>query len=219
MDRWLAAVEADKSDKSLAQKVADNRPDDVHDQCSNVPGVEAAAVPGVGTVCENETLQTRFGTPHTVAGESIATDTNKCALKPLRRTDYYPIAFTDEEWAQLETAFPSGVCDWSKPGPAQTGTIPWQTYQSGGSGDVVFGGKPLGPAPSGSGTGWSSTTWRQAVPGGASGKQARVAMTRAAKRRALARRRARAQRRAALRRHAAAVREAKRAVALSRRLG
>ena len=141
----------------------------MHDQCSNVAGVEAVTVPGVGTVCEHEQLQTRYGTPHTVAGESIATDTNKCALKPLRRTDYYPIEFTDDQWAQLETAFPTGVCDWSQPGPEQRGTVPWRTYQQGANGAVVFGGKPLGPAAAGSGDGWTSDSfdsWRQAAAGG-----------------------------------------------------
>jgi hypothetical protein len=215
MDRWLAAVEADDSEKSLAEKVADDRPADVNDKCLNVDGVEAVTVPGVGTVCENEQVQTRYGTPHTVAGEGIATDTNKCALKPLRKSDYYPVAFTAEQWAQMEKVFPNGVCDWSKRGPGQTGTIPWQTYQDGANGEVVFGGKPLGPAPSGSGVGWSSPafdSWRKAIPGGSSGVEARAMMRRVAKRRAAAHRRARVQRRAAAKRHAAALRDAARAV-------
>jgi Tannase-like family of unknown function (DUF6351) len=29
------------------------------------------------------------------AGESIATGTNKCRLKPLRKSDYHPVEFTD----------------------------------------------------------------------------------------------------------------------------
>jgi hypothetical protein len=197
IDRWLAAVEADKSDKTLAQKVADDRPADVHDQCSNVPGVEAATVPGVGTVCENETLQTRFGTPHTVAGEPVSTDQNKCQLKPLRRTDYYPAEFTDEQWAQLEETFPTGVCDWAKPGVSQTGAVPWRTYQRGANGDVIFGGEPLGAAPAGSGDGWTSDSfdsWRDAERGGlAAKKAAKRAKARKAKRgkRSKSRRRAR----------------------------
>ena len=75
-------------------------------------------------MCEHEQVQTRYGTPATVAGESIATDTNKCALKPLRRTDYYPIGFTDAQWAQLVQVFPTGVCDWAKPGVADAGRDP-----------------------------------------------------------------------------------------------
>jgi hypothetical protein len=65
----------------------------------------------------------------------------KCQLKPLRRSEYAPIQFTDDEWASIEKAFPTGVCDWSKPGVDQQPTIPWMTYQ-----DRV-GGRPLGAAP------------------------------------------------------------------------
>jgi hypothetical protein len=146
MDRWLAAVEADTSDKPLAQKIVDERPEDIQDKCSQIPGVEQVEVPGIGRVCELEQVQTRYGTPATVAGESIATDTNQCRLKPLRRSDYYPIEFTDDQWAQLETAFPTGVCDWSVPGVSQQDTIPWQTYQDA-NGDVIYGGRPLGAEP------------------------------------------------------------------------
>lgn len=142
MDRWLAAVEADtRSEVPLSQKIIDNRPSDIQDRCLQIDGIEAVTVPGIGTVCELDLVQTRFGTPRTVAGESIATDTNKCALKPLRRTDYYPVEFTDVQWEQLQTAFPTGVCDWSKPGISQQPTIPWMTYA-----DTV-GGRPLGEAP------------------------------------------------------------------------
>jgi hypothetical protein len=146
MDRWLAAVEADSRDTSLAQKIVDDRPEDIQDKCSQIPGVEQVDVPGIGRVCELEQVQTRFGTPATVAGESIATDTNQCQLKPLRRADYYPIEFTDDQWAQLEGAFPTGVCNWSVPGVSQQDTIPWQTYQDA-SGDVIYGGRPLGAEP------------------------------------------------------------------------
>ena len=165
MDRWLAAVEKDGSSRTLAQKIVANRPSDLQDRCSQVPGVEAVEVPGIGRVCEQEHMQSRYGTPAMVAGESVATDTNKCALKPLRRTDYYPVSFTDQQWARLRATFPSGVCDWSRPGIAQRGAIPWMTYQDGAKGPVVYGGRPLGSAPDGSGRGWTSTSfasWRSA---------------------------------------------------------
>jgi hypothetical protein len=156
MDRWLSAVEADRGSGTLAEKIRRDRPSDVNDRCSQVAGVEQVTLPGVGTVCELPEIQTRFGTPHTVAGESIATDSNKCQLKPLRRLDYYPITFTNAQWQQLQTAFPTGVCDWSKPGVDQRLGNPWQTYQDD-SGNVVYGGRPLGTAPSGSGSGWTSS--------------------------------------------------------------
>jgi Tannase-like family of unknown function (DUF6351) len=146
MDRWLAAVEADHRKLPLEQKVAADRPADVHDQCSNVPGVDQIVLPGVGPVCQNEDLQTRFATPAMVAGEPVATDTNRCQLKPLRRSDFYPVEFSDDQWQRLEKAFPTGVCDWSQLGVDQTGAVPWRTYQAG-DGDVIYGGRPLGPAP------------------------------------------------------------------------
>ncbi|HEY3189932.1 MAG TPA: DUF6351 family protein [Solirubrobacteraceae bacterium] len=166
MDRWLDAVDKDTSSRSLPEKIAADRPADVHDRCSNADGVEQVVVPGVGRVCELDAAQTKFATPAMVAGEGIETDTNRCRLKPLRRADSYPISFTDEQWAQLEKAFPTGVCDWSKPGVDQQGTVPWQTYQ-GADGSVVYGGRPLGPAPAGSGGGWASAafaSWRQEAP-------------------------------------------------------
>jgi hypothetical protein len=116
----------------------------------------------VGKVCELDKVQTKFATPAMVAGEGIETDINKCSLEPLRRSAYYPISFTDEQWAQLAQAFATGVCDYTKPGVDQQGTIPWQTYQETG-GAVVYGGRPLGAVPAGSAAGWTSdafASWR-----------------------------------------------------------
>jgi hypothetical protein len=162
MDRWLSRVEDDHRRVSLERKVAEDRPDDVHDRCTQIDGVERVSVPGVGQVCNSDAAQTRFGTPAMVAGESVATDINRCQLTALRRSDYYPIDFTNEQWQSLQSAFPTGVCDWSKPGIDQRGTIPWQTYQDS-KGHVVYGGAPLGKAPPGSGVGWASKSfgsWR-----------------------------------------------------------
>jgi hypothetical protein len=164
MDRWLSRVQRDDRDIPLAAKVARDRPTDVHDQCSSIPGVESVSVPGVGPVCRLKEVQTRFGTPATVAGESIATDQNRCQLKPLRRSDYYPIDFTGDQWSALQQTFPTGVCGWSRPGVDQRDTIPWLSYQEP-NGDVIYGGQPLGDAPQGSGLGWTSRSfawWRNA---------------------------------------------------------
>ena len=146
IDRWLAKVEADHRPISRERKVAEDRPADIRDRCSQIPGVEQVSVPGVGKVCQNENVQTRYATPAMVAGEGVRTDTNKCRLKPLRREDYYPIEWTDSEWERLKKVFPTGVCDWSKPGVDQRNTIGWMTYQDR-KGRVVYGGRPLGKAP------------------------------------------------------------------------
>lgn len=158
MDRWLTAVDGDFNPGTLAEKIRRDRPSDVNDRCSNIDGVDQVTVAGVGTVCELPDVQTKYGTPHTVAGEGVATDSNKCTLKPLRQLDYYPITFSAEQWQQLQAAFPAGVCDWTRPGIDQRGTNPWQTYQDA-SGNVIYGGRPLGPAPAGSGGGWTSSAF------------------------------------------------------------
>jgi hypothetical protein len=158
MDGWLSAVEADHRSISLEQKIADDRPATVHDQCSDIPDVDQVVVPGVGEVCQSPLLQTHFATPRMEAGESVATDQEKCQLQPLNESSYYPITFTAAEWTEMQQIFPGGVCDWSKPGVDQQPTIPWQTYQNA-SGGVIYGGKPLGPAPAGSGGGWTSPSF------------------------------------------------------------
>jgi len=165
MDRWLAAVERDGSGSSLGNKIVRNRPADIQDRCSQIPGVEQVSVPGIGQVCKQQHVESRYGTPATVAGESVATDTNKCTLRPHRRFDYYPVEFTDAQWARLQNAFPTGVCDWTKPGVDQRDTMGWRSYQDA-RGRVVYGGWSLGPAPGGSGQGWASAafgSWRSGL--------------------------------------------------------
>jgi hypothetical protein len=65
----------------------------------------------------------------------------ECRLQPLRRSDYFPIRFSDAEWAQLRQTFPTGACDWSQPVVGQQPGVAWQTYGDG------PGGRPLGPPP------------------------------------------------------------------------
>lgn len=139
MDRWLTAVGTDHSHRSLASKVTADKPADIVDQCSD----------GVGNklhsgICPN-TIVPVYGTPRTVAGEPISTDQNKCQLKPLRPRDY-DVMFTSAQWSTLAKTFPTGVCDYTKPGVAQQPVVPWLTYQNA-SGSVIYGGAPLGPAP------------------------------------------------------------------------
>ena len=117
MDRWLRAVKADGSDRSLAQKVRADRPADLKDACWNN-----------GLKYEEE--QTAFGngacnvfypagtTPRMAAGGPLTDDIAKCQLKPLNPSDY-GVIFSGTQWARLNAIFPEGVCDWSKPGVGQ----------------------------------------------------------------------------------------------------
>jgi Tannase-like family of unknown function (DUF6351) len=51
----------------------------------------------------------------TAAGGGLTGDTLKCQLKPLDFA-FYPVTFTAAQQTRLEATFPTGVCDWSKPG-------------------------------------------------------------------------------------------------------
>jgi hypothetical protein len=130
MDRWLTAVEGDRKPGTLAQKVARDRPGDIQDRCSQIPGVDQVAAPGVGQVCRLQHVEARYATPRMMAGEGVETDIQKCALKANRRFDYYPAEFTDAQWERLDKLFPNGVCDWTKRGVDQIPTVPWLTYQA-----------------------------------------------------------------------------------------
>jgi hypothetical protein len=158
MDRWLARVEKDDSSKPLAEKIIDDKPSDLQDRCSQIPGLELVALPGFGKICELDLVRTALGTPRTMAGGDDTGDVNACRLEPLRRS-HYGAAFTDAQWAQMQQAFPGGVCDWTKPGIGQQRTIAWQTYQDR-AGRVIYGGRKLGQPPARSGGGWASAAFR-----------------------------------------------------------
>lgn len=153
MDRWLAAVEADRSDDTLARKIVANRPEDVHDQCSDGLGHKIA-----DEICVEFLRHAyAYGTPRTIAGANKYAMNYECQLKPLSRdANYGPVPLTDAQWNALESVFPEGICDYQRPGFGEdTDTVPWLTYQDG-EGGVITGGRALPARPENSRTGWSS---------------------------------------------------------------
>lgn len=99
-------------------------------------------------------IQTRFGTPRTVAGDDIRTLTNKCQLKPVDPADY-PLALDPQAFAeQVAEIFPQGVCDYSQPGQ---GVVPTQTWLQYGDDDaVIYGGAAIATEAGTSRQGWAS---------------------------------------------------------------
>jgi hypothetical protein len=128
MDRWLTAVEADHSGRSAARKVVQDRPADLGDGCylSATQRIRqtltdpAKGQCGAAYPVAKDTRQ--------VAGEDLAMNALKCSLTPLDFGDY-PVAFTADQRRELRAAFPSGVCDYRRPGVgerAPRGT--WLSY-------------------------------------------------------------------------------------------
>ncbi|TMB28288.1 MAG: hypothetical protein E6J62_17900 [Deltaproteobacteria bacterium] len=148
MDEWLANIEKDKSNVSRAQKVLNDKPADAFDFCvlSTDPGLADPAVANKVTdfgVCDTDPRLVRHHPPRQVAGGPDAENILKCQLKPLDFGDpaFGGVTFSADQQARLRSAFPNGVCDWSKPGVNQAPFIGPLTFQDG------PGGKILGPAP------------------------------------------------------------------------
>jgi hypothetical protein len=141
VDKWLTAVEADHSARTRAQKILADRPTNVRDTCwiSGVATTNAKACRAAYPVKSDARIQ---------AGGPLSSDVRKCQLVPLRRRAYR-VTFTDPDWTTLKAAFPSGVCDWSRPSVGYQKAIPWITYTGG------PGGEPLGAAPTYDPTGFS----------------------------------------------------------------
>ncbi|MCI5105591.1 MAG: tannase/feruloyl esterase family alpha/beta hydrolase [Pseudomonadales bacterium] len=116
MDAWLMAIANDQSDQDARQKMLANKPQDLMDSCWDnrdgqpVEVFETQTYIGDG-LCNG--LYPAYPTPRHVAGAPLANDIVSCVLRPLSRSDY-AVSFSDEQWQQLQTIFPGGVCDWSR---------------------------------------------------------------------------------------------------------
>lgn len=133
MERWLTAIAADRASGTPADKVVRNRPADARSACW-IDGARS------DDLARCDAAYPYFREPRTVAGDRATVATMKCQLKPLRQQDF-TARFTDAEWRSLQDAFPTGVCDFSKPGVGFQPTVPWLTYSGG------PGGRPLGAPP------------------------------------------------------------------------
>jgi hypothetical protein len=132
-DRWLAAVEKDQRHVPLAQKIIEDKPADIGPRCTNGNGTDLPE-------SECDAVVQAYSTPRIQAGMPLADDTIKCELQPLRRDAYGTNQFTDDQWAALQHVFPTGVCNYAKPGPDRVPVVPWLTYAGGPGGRAL--GKP-----------------------------------------------------------------------------
>jgi hypothetical protein len=138
MDKWLANIEADRSDAPQERKVVKNKPAEAFDFC--YIGTDYQKKITDTTACDADPILKYYASPRQVAGGPLAENILKCQLKPLKRSDY-PAGLDDEQWSRLQKVFRTGVCDWSRPGAGMQASVPWQTFASGPRG------RPLPPPP------------------------------------------------------------------------
>jgi len=115
MDRWIRAVQRDRSGRDPHDVVVDAKPRDLVDACWT-PDDEKIAEPQTydgDTRCNQH--YPSFASPRIVAGGPVASDVITCQLRGPDRVDY-PSAMTDARWQRLNAIFPNGVCDWTRPG-------------------------------------------------------------------------------------------------------
>ena len=117
MNDWLDRIAADPAPAST-DKVVRNKPALATDACWDATGkrINEAASTDPAAACN--LVYPRFSTPRLQAGAPLVNDVLKCQLKPIAAGDY-TVPMTQAEVARLNTIFPNGVCDWSKPGANQ----------------------------------------------------------------------------------------------------
>ena len=119
MDQWLTKLTDDTSKDSKLMKLRRAKPGDFVDACwtrdEHPQKIVERQMPTSGKCNE---LYPANSFPRGVAGSPLAADVIKCQLKPISPSDY-KVTFTADETARLKQVFPTGVCDWSKPGVEQ----------------------------------------------------------------------------------------------------
>jgi hypothetical protein len=114
MTQWLDALSAAPGPATHA-KVVRYRPAEATDAYFDAQGVKhAEAVTLTGPSRAND-LYPFHSDPRVVAGGPLSMDVLKCDLKPVRPSDY-KVAFSPDQWARLKQIFPTGVCDFARPG-------------------------------------------------------------------------------------------------------
>lgn len=115
---WLDAISADPSPLTH-EKVVRLKPvaavDAWYDQAGRKHAEKATADP---TTAFNRAYPI-YANPRMVAGSPLTNDVLKCRLKPISMRDY-KVAFSGSQAARLRQIFPTGVCDFSKPGIGST---------------------------------------------------------------------------------------------------
>jgi hypothetical protein len=127
MDQWLTALSKDTSSDPTMAKIRRAKPSGLVDACWTKDGQKIVEKQQyLAGKCHE--LYPSHAFPRAVAGAPIANDVIKCQLKPITASDY-KVAMSTDDMARLKKIFPSGVCDWNKPGVEQqplAGT--WQTF-------------------------------------------------------------------------------------------
>nr|WP_329691764.1 DUF6351 family protein [Caldimonas sp.] len=147
MDTWLSnlSTQAPKAfvnaERTQAQVVA-GKPADAFDFCYLTSDTAFTTKVTDFSVCDTDPRLVPKSSPHQVAGGPRTENILKCQLKPINFGEYGNVTFTAAQQTRLNAVFPTGVCDWSRPGVGQQAAVSPLTFKAG------PGGVPLPAAPS-----------------------------------------------------------------------
>lgn len=146
MDTWLsnliaAAPKSSLNDPRTQAQIVAAKPAAAVDFCYLTADVTFTTKITDQAVCDADANLKVYMSPHQVAGGPRTENILKCQLKPLVFTDYTGVTFSGAQQTRLTAAFPTGVCDWSKPGVGQQDPVSPLTFSAG------PGGLPLSAAP------------------------------------------------------------------------
>jgi hypothetical protein len=136
MNQWLDNIQSDRSWRSLKAKISSDKPAGLADGCflsatQTSPTLQPGGLSATGTSGPCETAYPVHADTRIAAGQPEDLYALKCALEPIDWSDY-PVTFTAAERAELEAAFPDGVCDYRRPGPEEQPPIgTWLNYSHG----------------------------------------------------------------------------------------
>jgi uncharacterized tannase-like protein DUF6351 len=117
MAAWLDAIEDDDSRRSKRSKIVRNKPTEAVDACWDATGTRIDDPAEIGATGPCTQLYPPASTPRLRAGARLDSMAIKCRLRKIDPADYP--ALTADQLAKLKAIFPTGVCDWSRPGVGQ----------------------------------------------------------------------------------------------------
>lgn len=145
MDKWLTNLTADTSTLPIEQKIVRAKPAEARDFCYLSSDATQSVKVTDPAACNADPFLRPASSPRQVAGGPLSEDILKCQLKPLNAADYAPQTLSAPQLQRLQAVFPTGVCDWSKPGVGQQAAVSPLSFAAG------PGGQPIPAAPASSG--------------------------------------------------------------------
>jgi hypothetical protein len=125
IEQWVASIAKDTAPaKSQLERVIRNKPAGVSDACYTKDGQKTTDMQRCAQ------LFPVYSNPRLNAGLPMGSTMLKCETKSVEKKDYAQ-PLTDAQLSALKTAFPTGVCDYSRKGMAVRAPDTWLSYGDG----------------------------------------------------------------------------------------